>query len=329
MDHVYNGQTLHVEDSVKYTVKEFVFGFTPYTPETEHIAPMPIPEANWKENGVGIRRNGDYDDGKTSPDWTYGTASNKENDLIPLTIDITPLPGIEYRLKSTSSTPVVRLWESDLKGGYPLATYTDMGVLISNDITVYAEYISEGSAHETFILSAIATATGQEHFSEEIVFRPFDSVTCAFVGEFEQAGDPVQSPGVNDWVITQLLNGYDVHVWDDGHDWWQSDDCDEWGNGPALDEIANAINNQGVTQVALLGYSHGGGTVYNLSKRLFYDGSTCIWYEKPVTFPEVIHNPYQLVFTSYIDTIMNDRFTRADPEDRRPEDSLFHLRVCL
>ncbi len=51
---------------------------------------------------------------------------------------------------------------------------------------------------------------------------------------FAAPGNATASPGLNDWVIDQLLDGYDVHVWDDGHDWFQSDDCDEWGNGPAL-----------------------------------------------------------------------------------------------
>jgi hypothetical protein len=44
------------------------FGLTPYTPQTQYIAPIEIPEAKWKENDVGIRRNGDFDDGNAAPD---------------------------------------------------------------------------------------------------------------------------------------------------------------------------------------------------------------------------------------------------------------------
>jgi hypothetical protein len=147
------------------------------------------------------------------------------------------------------------------------------------------------------------------------------------VGENQTAGNPTVSPGVNGWVIDQLLNGYDVHVWDDGHDWWQSDDCDEWGNGPALDEIANAINNRGVSEVAIIGYSHGGGTVYNLSKRLYFDGQSCVWYGKIANLDDVIDNTknYSLVFTSYIDAIRNDRWSRMLAEENRPWGSSYHV----
>jgi hypothetical protein len=291
-------------DSVK--INGITFGFQPYTPQTEYIAPMPIPEKNWKETKVGIRRNGDYDSGSTTVrDWEISNPIIGENDLIRTDIDMTPVSGIQYVLKK-SSTDVV-MWSSSQKGGSQYVVSTT-GTTITSDRTLWAEYTNLGNNKCTLTLSVINTSTGKELFTEELVYRPFKSITAAFVGETQQAGDAKNSPAVNTWVIQELLNGYDVHVWDDGHDWFQSDDCDEWGNGPALDEIANAINNRGVTNVALLGYSHGGGTVYNLSKRLYYDGSSCIWYENKVTFSDMIHNPYQLVFTSYIDAVRKGWF---------------------
>jgi hypothetical protein len=310
-------------DSVK--INGITFGFTPYTPQTEYINPMPIPEKNWKENEVGIRRNGDYDCGSSIKDWGLGTATANEDDLIRLDISITAISGIVYRLKTADSAPVVRLWNSPLKGGYPLVTYSGDGAVITESTTVYAEYVSVGNTTVTFELVAFLTATGEELFTEEIVFRPFESITAAFVGEHQTAGLIDEEHGINVWVKDMLLEGYDVHVWDDGHDWLQSDDCDEWGEGAALNEIANAINNRGVTEVVLVGYSHGGGSVYNLSKRLYYDGSSCIWYETSVTFSERIHNTYQLVFTSYIDAIRNGSYTEMESEDRKPEGTLYHL----
>ncbi|MDR2114873.1 MAG: hypothetical protein LBP87_00675, partial [Planctomycetaceae bacterium] len=281
------------------------------------------PEDNWKANEVGIRRNGDYDDGNASRDWWSGTASAGEDDLIRLDIDIIPASGIEYRLKTTDSQPAVRLRNSKLKGGNPINT-TGNGTIIALDKTIYAEYISSGNNHVTFELVAIISATGQEFYSEEITFRPFESVTDAFVGEHSTAGG---NNSVSQWVRNQLLDGYDVHVFDDGHDWWQSDDCDEWGEGPALDEIANAINNRGVTQIALVGYSHGGGSVYNLSKRLYYDGQTTMWYGVNRTQEDKINNnkTYTVSFTSYIDAIENYQYTSGDPEIRKPLSSNYHL----
>ncbi|MDR2705884.1 MAG: cadherin repeat domain-containing protein [Planctomycetaceae bacterium] len=310
-------------DLATVTISLVDINFIPYTPETKYIDPMVIPEDNWKENEVGIRRNGDYDDGNASRDWWSGTASAAENDLIRLDIDIIPASGIEYRLKTTDSQPSVRLWNSKLKGGNPIST-TGNGTLITSDKTVYAEYISSGDNHVTFELVAIISATGQEFYSEEIVFRPFESITVAFVGENQTAGNPTISPGVNDWVIQELLNGYDVHVWDDGHDVLaNSGDCDEWGEGNALNEVANAVNS-GVTEVAIIGYSHGGGSTYNLAWRMFYDGMTSdnslYWYP-----PQVINQPYSLVFTSYIDAVQNASFFNPFSEFRRPLGSQFHL----
>jgi hypothetical protein len=101
--------------------------------------------------------------------------------------------------------------------------------------------------------------------------------------------------------------------------------CNIFGEGNALNEIANAINNRGVTKIALLGYSHGGGTVYNLSKRLYYDGTNCIWYGDVITFSDIIHNSYELIYTSYIDAIRNDKWSRMLPEINRPIDTSYHV----
>ncbi|MDR2439078.1 MAG: hypothetical protein LBE12_06890 [Planctomycetaceae bacterium] len=99
-------------DSVK--MNGITFGFTPYTPQTEYIAPMPISETNWKENGVGIRRNGDYDNGSTTVrDWAISNPITGEDDLIRTDIDITSVSGISYVLKKSSTD--VAMWASSLK----------------------------------------------------------------------------------------------------------------------------------------------------------------------------------------------------------------------
>jgi hypothetical protein len=289
-------------DSVK--INGITFGFTPYTPQTEYIAPMPIPEKNWKENEVGIRRNGDYDNGSTTVrDWSVFDPITSEDDLIRTDIDITPVSGISYVLKK-SSTDVV-MWTSSQKGESPYVV-SATGTTIMSDETLWAEYVNFGEDTCTLTLVVIDTTSGLEFFTEELVYRPFNSVTIAFVGENEIAGDPVTSPGINDWVIQELLDGYDVHVYDDGYDVSGNSvvDCNKWGEGTALNEVANAVNNRGVNDVAILGYSHGGGSSYNLSWRMYYDGkmSDSYLYWNP---PQVIFNSYNLVFTSYIDAVPN------------------------
>jgi hypothetical protein len=290
---------------------------TPYTPDTQYIDPLPIPEANWTQNGVGIRRNNDFDSGSNTKDSLLGTATAAENDLIRLDIAIAATSGIEYRLKTSANSPAVRLWNSPLKGGYPLAVYTNNGALITDNSTVYAEYIGDNNSNTavTFELEAIHTATGTKLFSHPITFRPFNSITVVFSGEGENPSNP--NIGVNMWTTRQLLDGYDVHIWRDGHDWWYWDEADEWGRGPAYDAIVNAVNNHGQTKIALVGYSHGGGTVYNVAWRIANNYNDTHGHNMTV--------PHSLVFTSYIDAVSNSNFANWFEENRRPLGSLFHL----
>ncbi|GAB6188023.1 hypothetical protein [Thermopirellula anaerolimosa] len=301
------------------TVRCSTFGMvlTPYTPSTRHIAPMPIPMQKWKENGVGIRRNGDYDNGGGARDWFISDTVPGENDLIRIDVDIYPASGVTYFVKCNS--PDVRFWSSPTKGGSPLDTTGD-GLVLTSDQSLWVEWTSYSDTAATLIAEVwLDDATTEEYraLTEYLTLRPFESVTAAFVGEHETAGDPAESPGLNDLVIKLLLDGYDVHVWDDGHDWWQADEADEWGRGPAHDEIVHAVNHRGVTQVALLGYSHGGGTVYHVAWRLdnnygASDGSTIV-------------EPYELVFASYLDAVRNNRYSDVTPETRRPPGASFFL----
>jgi hypothetical protein len=73
-------------------------------------------------------------------------------------IYISTASGIEYRIRASDTAPDVRLWNSLLKGGYPVHTVNG-GELIATSKTVYAEYISSGNANVTFELVAILTAT--------------------------------------------------------------------------------------------------------------------------------------------------------------------------
>ncbi len=90
------------------------------------------------------------------------------------------------------------------------------------------------------------------------------------------------------------------------------------GSGPALDEIVTAINDRGVDKVALLGYSRGGGKVYELAEAL--DGNPAI--TRPFTIP----------MTAYVDAINAllaldpyASYPKPLPEIKRPPLSLYHL----
>ena len=289
-------------------------GLQPYTPETEHVDPLPIPKEKWSVNGVGIRRNSDFDYGGacTTPDYNILGSIPKENDLIKTQVLFNVIDGIEYVLRVDNEN--LKFWKSSTKNGN--YHFVNGECILTASGYIWAEYASEDDSDYTLTLIARDVATKHIVYSEEMIYRPFNSVTCAFVGELQTAGLMDNNHGVNLTVRELLLDGYDVHVWDDGHDWWSWDEADEWGRGPAYDVIVNAVNNHKQSKISLFGYSHGGGTVYNVSWRISnnYNDSK----------GNNLTGEYSLVYTSYIDAVANARFSDLYSERRRPEDSLYH-----
>ncbi|MDR3110759.1 MAG: hypothetical protein LBU65_13910, partial [Planctomycetaceae bacterium] len=86
-------------DSVKMTAIDF--GLKPYTPQTEPFTMVQLEERNWKTNGVGIRRNTDfdYDGASTVPDCNISGVIPNEDDLIKVRLEFTPTSGIQYVLR--------------------------------------------------------------------------------------------------------------------------------------------------------------------------------------------------------------------------------------
>ena len=232
----------------------------------------------------------------------------------PLTPSITILDNDDWNV-SVTATDAVAAEAPAAASNY--GTYT---IARSNetDTTHFLNVRFEMSGTASTSDYTLFTESGMVLTTQSMTFRPFNSDTCAFVGELQIAGNPTKDPGINDWVIEQLKNGYDVHVWDDGFDPSLDPDyvpdCAADGSGRAFDEIVNAVNNRGVTKVALIGYSHGGGSVYNLSYAL----SLMVWTGEG-------RNPYIPVFTSYIDAVQNNVSINPFSEYRRPINSLFHL----
>ena len=276
-------------------------------------------EEKWSENGVEIRRNNDHDcstGDNPPPDSMISTANVNEDDLIRVDVNITPsIPGLTYSVQRNSSA--LKFWKNRSKSGgeheFDINTLS-----LTTDGVLWAEYTTAESDNYTLTLIVEETASGMVLTTQSMTFRPFDSVTCAFVGELQTPGPDFSESGINRWVVDQLKNGYDVHVWDDGFDPSldpdYTPDCAADGSGRAFAEIVNAVENRGVTHVAIVGFSHGGGSVYNLSNAL----SQVFWSGEG-------RNPYIPVFTSYIDAVMNEFVSNTVPEIRRPMNSLFHL----
>jgi hypothetical protein len=100
-------------------------------------------------------------------------------------------------------------------------------------------------------------------FYDEIVFQPFTSVVIVLDGEFETPADPpAAGAGIVAFAVQEYReSGLDVHLYDDS-------DVALNGSGAPYDEVVSAIQERGVTNVAIMGYSHGGGSTYYLSWRL-------------------------------------------------------------
>lgn len=111
-----------------------------------------------------------------------------------------------------------------------------------------------------------------------------------------------------------LLNGYDVHMYDEDVVAWTD------GSGTAYDEVVTAIQKRGVTEVAIFGYSHGGGATYELANRISRN-------TLPSSDPDHlddITNSFTISYTAYIDAITQET---TGAENRRPPMSSFHVNL--
>ncbi len=106
-------------------------------------------------------------------------------------------------------------------------------------------------------LDATNTDTGQTVTLDTISFHPFTSDTILFTGQ--QFGSGVPNPGGLLTLATDLYtNGYDVYIYVLTNN----------GLAEAFDEIVQAVDTRAVTQLAIMGHSHGGGATFLLANRV-------------------------------------------------------------
>ncbi|MFM9964581.1 MAG: hypothetical protein ACKV2Q_25540 [Planctomycetaceae bacterium] len=131
-------------------------------------------------------------------------------------------------------------------------------------------------------------------------FHTFTSIVVALGGEFE---DPIANRGQGTFqtAIALYEGGYDVYMHDE-------DDVNGQGFGAVYDEIVTAIRARGVGGVAVFGYSHGGGSTFDLVNRLVLDRDA----GRIVAFT--------IPFSAYVDAVTTGSVTQ---ENRRPP-SMYH-----
>lgn len=104
-------------------------------------------------------------------------------------------------------------------------------------------------------------------------------------------------------AIDLYVDAYDVHMYDE-------EEVGLLGGGDPYEEVVSAVQNRGVTSVAIFGYSWGGGATEDLAGGLDSNRATI--------------GTFQIRFTAYIDAVES---TSSNEENDRPLGSAMHLTI--
>jgi hypothetical protein len=189
------------------------------------------------------------------------------------------------------------------------ATTTEPLTFTGNSVTVFVEWAAAEHGLGAMFLNNAANLAA----IDGIRFHTFHTAVVAFGGDTQVPADPVIDPknyGVFRTAIDLYNEGYDVRMYDE-------EDLDL-----AYAQIVNSIEFQGydvnddpldgLSGVALFGYSHGGGAVYEISAMLEADSPP---------FGDIT-KIFAVSFTSYIDAVEHGG---VSAEVQRPKLSKFHL----
>jgi hypothetical protein len=251
----------------------------------------PVPESEELTPGAGIRVNGDTE------------SAAEENDLIEMELVVAPFPpppGVEFVLRRSGSN--LRVWNDSGMDTPLLVSASEAQITLAGGImSVWVEDTSSVAGEIEFVPRDILR--NADLTSDTVHFYPFSGIVIALGGLGQVPTDPADNNhGTFQLAIELYGQGYDVHMFDE-------DSVSTDGSGLAYDEVVSAVQNRGINQVAIYGYSYGGGSTYDLAERLDNNQAAI-----------GLHN---LVFTAYIDSVENDSLGLQ--ETRRPLGSQFHV----
>jgi hypothetical protein len=263
-----------------------------------------VPAAENLSPGVGVRINGDDDNGNGIADY-FDAPIAGENDLVELTLQVDPAPapgGLEYVL--SRSDGAVRVWDDSGKGFAVLDGNDELVLLFGGSTrTVWVERLAAGDSLLT--LAARPAGGGPAIASSQVRLFAFTSVVIALGGENQVPSDPPDgNHGIFNIASTLYGLGYDVHMYDE-------DVVGSSGTGAAYTEVVRAVTARGIGTVAIFGYSHGGGSTHDLSNRLNVDRAGI--------------GTFDIVYTAYIDAIRNSSDIDINAETRLPPSTAYHV----
>lgn len=227
-----------------------------------------------------------------------------EDDLIEVVAQVNPA-GARLALRRGNSA--LRVWTTrDRQPGTEIPFIADKsGVLpIAAGQTQFAFWV-EWSLPEAGLAPLHIESPVLNIPKDTLLFHRFRSIVIALGGESQSPSDP-PDPNHGTFVAAQALyrRGYDVHMYDE-------DGVSADGSGVVFTETASAIRDRGVGIVAIFGYSHGGGSTYDLAELL------------DVSRPAL--GVFEIQFTSYVDSVSNNSDIDTAQELRRPPSTAFHL----
>jgi cysteine-rich repeat protein len=291
------------------TIPAFAITVTAFRPQSEFYGNpfqrLAVPAAEKVTPGVGIRLNGDDDNGNFLGDWNEANVSN-ENDLIEVTLTVSPAPapaGYQYVLSRSNAG--IRVWSGSQKAFPALDNNDDIILSFTGaPLTFWVEGFG-GFADTMLRLEARRTTTGVAVASDEVRFVPFTSIVVALGGENQTPDDPPSSnDGMFNIAKTLYGMGYDVHMYDE-------DDVSSSGSGPVYNEVVRAVQGRGIGIVAVFGYSHGGGSTHDLANRLDDNRGSI--------------GTFSIDYTAYVDGIRNSSDIDITSEDRLPPSTAYHV----
>lgn len=184
-----------------------------------------------------------------------------EDDLIELTLTVSPA-GAPLALRRDHSA--IRIWTTrDKSPGTEIAFSGDKTAALpiaamQTQITLWTEWADPSAGVATLMVEPVSTSV----IKDSVTFHTFDHIVMALGGEDQV---PVSPPDANLGTFVVAVDlyqaGFDVHMFDE-------DVVAADGIGQAYDETVTAIRDRGVSQAAIYGYSHGGGSTFDLADRL-------------------------------------------------------------
>lgn len=242
--------------------------------------------------GPGIRLNGLNDQ-----DQSY------EDDLIMIRIGDMDTSNGSFRLRRGSTA--LRVFDNpDATGEIAFTGSTSVAKqLLHGAGTFWVTW--DSLMHGTADLELLDAVTNQ--VIDTVTFHTFQSQVIMIMGFTQDAQDgTVSGPGTEASAETLYKQGYDVHL----YEWHEQQDASnfiEWKELPE-EELQTAITDRNIEQFVMMGYSYGGGTVYDLAAEI----ANQTW-----------SNGAEFALSVYVDAIV-DASPVATPEDRKPSGSLAH-----